>query len=262
MNVVGYIRVSTQGQARDGYSLKYQEEEIKAYCEKNGWNLIHIFRDEGISGAKMNEEAFEVDRVGLQEMLAHLSSLQIKYGVVLNTSRLWRSDMVRVLIHRELQKYGVDIKSIEQPSYSIYKKDPSDVLVNGLMELLDQYQRLEIALKLKKGQHKKAKEGGYAGGRVIFGYTKPKGEKELKVHHEQAKVVKRVFELKRKHPQGSLAHIARVLNDEGYKTAQGKPFTKVQVKRILDRKSFYQGMYTYGPIQAHGKHEAILSNVT
>ncbi|NNU88575.1 recombinase family protein [Geobacillus thermodenitrificans] len=195
MNVVGYIRVSTQGQARDGYSLKYQEEEIKAYCEKNGWNLIHIFRDEGISGAKMNEEAFEVDRVGLQEMLAHLSSLQIKYGVVLNTSRLWRSDMVRVLIHRELQKYGVDIKSIEQPSYSIYKKDPSDVLVNGLMELLDQYQRLEIALKLKKGQHKKAKEGGYAGGRVIFGYTKPKGEKELKVHHEQAKVVKRVFEL-------------------------------------------------------------------
>ena len=130
MNVVGYIRVSTQGQAKDGYSLKYQEEEIQAYCEKHGWNLIHIFRDEGISGAKMNEEALEVDRVGLQEMLAHLSSLPIKYVVVLNTSRLWRSDMVRVLIHRELQKYGVDIKSIEQPNYSIYKKDPSDVLVN------------------------------------------------------------------------------------------------------------------------------------
>jgi site-specific DNA recombinase len=262
LNVVGYIRVSTQGQARDGYSLKYQEEEIKAYCEKNGWNLIHIFRDEGISGAKINEEAFEVDRVGLQEMLAHLSSLQIKYVVVLNTSRLWRSDMVRVLIHRELQKYRVDIKSMEQPSYSIYKKDPSDVLVNGLMELLDQYQRLEIALKLSKGRNKKAKEGGYAGGRVTFGYTKPKGEKELKIHHEQAKAVKRVFELKRKHPHWSLAQMARVLNDEGYKTAQGKPFTKVQVKRILDRKSFYQGMYTYGPIQAPGKHEAILSNVT
>lgn len=42
MNVVGYIRVSTQGQAKDGYSLKYQEEEIQAYCEKHGWNLIHI----------------------------------------------------------------------------------------------------------------------------------------------------------------------------------------------------------------------------
>ncbi len=98
MNVVGYIRVSTQGQAKDGYSLKYQEEEIKAYCEEQGLNLIHIFRDEGISGAKLNEEALEIDRVGLQEMLAHLSSVQIDYVVVLNTSRLWRSDIVKVLI--------------------------------------------------------------------------------------------------------------------------------------------------------------------
>ena len=77
MNVVGYIRASTQGQAKDGYSLKYQEDEIKAYCEEQGWNLIHIFRDEGISGARLNEEALEIDRVGLQEMLAHLSSVQI-----------------------------------------------------------------------------------------------------------------------------------------------------------------------------------------
>ncbi|GAA5416858.1 hypothetical protein Pryu01_01897 [Paraliobacillus ryukyuensis] len=56
MNVVGYIRVSTQGQARDGYSLKYQEEEIKAYCKEQGLNLIHIFRDEGNSGARLNED--------------------------------------------------------------------------------------------------------------------------------------------------------------------------------------------------------------
>lgn len=77
LNVVGYIRASTQGQAKDGYSLKYQEDEIKAYCEEQGWNLIHIFRDEGISGAKLNEEALEIDRLGLQKMLAHLSSVQI-----------------------------------------------------------------------------------------------------------------------------------------------------------------------------------------
>lgn len=119
MNVVGYIRVSTQGQAKDGYSLKYQEEEIKAYCEENSLNLVHIFRDEGINGAKLNEEALEIDRVSLQEMLAHLASTQIQYVVVLNTSRLWRSDIVKVLIQRELKKYGCDIKSIEQPFYSI-----------------------------------------------------------------------------------------------------------------------------------------------
>lgn len=218
MNVVGYIRVSTQGQARDGYSLKYQEEEIKAYCKEQGLNLIHIFRDEGISGAKLNEEALEIDRVGLQEMLAHLSSVQIDYVVVLNTSRLWRSDIVKVLIQRELKKYGCDIKSIEQPFYSIHKKDPNDFLVNGLMELLDQYQRLEIALKLTKGRNKKAKEGGYAGGRATFGYTKLKGEKELKIHNEHAEVVKRLFELKELHKKWSLSRLAEALNEEGYQT--------------------------------------------
>jgi len=258
LNLVGYIRVSTQGQARDGYSLKYQEDEIRAYCEEQGLNLIHIFRDEGISGAKLNEEALEIDRVGLQEMLAHLSSIQIDYVVVLNTSRLWRSDIVKVLIQREMKKYGCDIKSIEQTFYSIHKKDPNDFLVNGLMELLDQYQRLEIALKLMKGRNKKAKEGGYAGGRATFGYTKQKGEKELKIHNSHAEVVKRLFELRQIHMKWSLSRLAEALNDEGYQTSQGKTFTKVQVKRILDRESFYQGIYTYGQIQANGKHEAII----
>jgi site-specific DNA recombinase len=88
LNVVGYIRVSTQGQARDGFSLKYQEDDIKAYCEDNNFNLIHIFRDEGISGEKLNEEKLEINRVGLQEMLAHLSSVRIDYVVLLNASRL------------------------------------------------------------------------------------------------------------------------------------------------------------------------------
>ncbi|WP_370622740.1 hypothetical protein [Paraliobacillus ryukyuensis] len=66
--------------------------------ESQRLNLIHIFRDEGISGAKLNEEALEIDRVGLQEMLAHLSSVQVDYVVVMNPSLLWRLDIVKVLI--------------------------------------------------------------------------------------------------------------------------------------------------------------------
>lgn len=78
------------------------------------------------------------------------------------------------------------------------------------------------------------------------------------IHNGQAKAVKRVFELKQIHRKWPLSKLAEVLNDEGYKTTQGKLFTKVQVKRILDRESFYQGIYTYGQIQANGKHEAII----
>lgn len=150
------------------------------------------------------------------------------------------------------------MKSIEQPTYSIYKKDPSDFLINGLMELLDAYQRLEIAMKLGKGRNKKAKKGGYAGGRATFGYKAKKGSKQLEIDAEQAVIVERVFELRELFPQWTLSEIAFQLNLENCKTQQGKSFTKVQVKRILDRKAFYSGMYRYASIESIGLHQAII----
>lgn len=258
VNVIGYIRVSTLGQVKDGYSLTYQKDEIKLFCENQGWNLLECFIDAGISGAKIDEEALEVEREGFQDMLTEISTSKVDFVMVLNTNRLWRSDIVKVLVHRELKKFGVDVKSIEQPNYSIYKKDPNDFLVNGLMELLDEYQRMEITMKLARGRNMKAKQGKYAGGKPIYGYTAKKGQKFLRVNEEEAKTVRRLFELKGNFQSWSLSQLASQLNNEGYSTQQGKRFTKVQVKRILDRKDFYEGMYCYGEIKTKGVHEPIL----
>jgi len=220
--------------------------------------LLHMFVDEGISGAKVDEETMEVDREGFQDLLSFIAVHPIDSVVVLNTNRLWRSDIVKVLVHREFKKRNVDVKSIEQPTYSIYKKDPSDFLINGLMELLDAYQRLEIAMKLGKGRSKKAKEGGYAGGRATFGYKAKKGSKVLEIDNKHATTVERVFHLKNMFPDWTLSQIAHQLNLDNFKTQQGKAFTKVQVKRILDRRNFYSGMYQYANVEVVGKHQAIL----
>ena len=64
--------------------------------------------------------------------------------------------MVKVLLHRELKKNNVDIKAIDRPNYSIYTQNPNEIFVNGMFELLDVYERLEIALKLKLGRLQKA----------------------------------------------------------------------------------------------------------
>ncbi|MDU7473933.1 MAG: recombinase family protein [Paenibacillus macerans] len=256
--VVGYVRVSTQGQVKDGYSLAYQTEEIQRYCASHNLELLDIYKDEGISGAKVDEDELTIEREGLQEMLSDLKWRDVKFIVVLNTSRLWRADIVKVLIQRELKRHKVDVKAIEQPQYSIYAHDPNDFLVNGMMELLDQYQRLEIALKLSRGRRKKAQEGGYAGGRVAYGYLAAKGQKTLFIDPVQADTVRRLFEIKTEHPSWSLSQIAAELNQAGYRTVQDKPFTKVQVKRILDREDFYRGMYRYGQIEAKGVHQPII----
>lgn len=235
--VVGYIRVSTEGQVRDGYSLAYQVEEIERYCNENNLELLRVYEDRGLSGATVDEEVLTVERDGLQELL---------------------SDMAKVLIQRELKKHEVDVKAIEQSSYSIYTHGPNDFLVNGMLELLDQYQRLEIALKLSRGRKKKAEQGGYAGGGVLFGYKATKGQKVLEVDAEKAVAVRRLFELRHFLKHWSLTQLAELLNREGYRTEKGKLFTKVQVKRMLDPESFYRGVYTYGQIQANGQHPAIM----
>jgi site-specific DNA recombinase len=257
-NVVGYVRVSTQGQVKDGYSLQYQVDEIQHFCRDNNLNLIRIYEDRGISGAKVDEEGLTVERAGLQNMLSDLKSLDIHLVIVLNTSRLWRSDMAKVLIQRELKRHQVDVKAIEQLNYSISAHDPNDFLVNGMLELLDQYQRLEIALKLGRGRRKKAEQGGYAGGGIAFGYKAIKGQKGLELDNRKALTVRRLFELKQLHPRWTLTQYAEELNEAGHQTEQGNRFTKVQVKRIFDHEPMYRGTYTYGSIEAVGQHQAII----
>lgn len=258
INVFGYIRVSTEGQVKQGFSLAEQRAEIEKYCKDNDYDLLNIFKDEGISGAKANEDEMSIERDGLIDMLAFLKESNIQYVIVLSTNRLWRSDLVKVLLHRELKKCCVDIKAIDRPNYSIYTQNPNEIFVNGMFELLDVYERLEIALKLKRGRMQKAKSGGYAGGGAPFGYYCVRGGKELFVQTEEAKAVQRVFQLKHLMPEITLQRLADYMNFEGYKGRKGADFNPMLIKRILDKKDFYMGKYSYGGINSMGNYEPLL----
>ena len=50
MKTIGYVRVSTSGQAQDGVSLSVQEAKIRAWSELNGAEDVVIFTDAGLSG--------------------------------------------------------------------------------------------------------------------------------------------------------------------------------------------------------------------
>lgn len=70
-----------------------------------------------------------IERDGLLDMLASLKENNIQYVVVLSTNRLWRSDLVKVLLHRELKKNNVDSKAIDRLNYSIYTQNPNEIFV-------------------------------------------------------------------------------------------------------------------------------------
>ena len=56
MRALGYCRVSTMDQAREGVSLDNQQAKIQAYCKLNGFDLVEIIRDEGLSGKTLERE--------------------------------------------------------------------------------------------------------------------------------------------------------------------------------------------------------------
>ncbi|QSO48416.1 recombinase family protein [Alicyclobacillus mengziensis] len=244
---IGYVRVSTTTQVMKGQGIKTQETAIIDYCKRNQLELVNVFRDEGVSGTVVNRE-------GLTDLLDSLR--EYKKVVVLNTSRLWRSDTVKVLVHRELKKFEADIVSIEQPSYSIYTKDPSDFLINGMMELLDQYERLSIALKLSKGRRTKVRNGVKGCGRAPLGFVWRSAQ--IEVDEESASIVKLIF---RKYLElQSVDRVLSYLDEHGFTTPKGTPFRKQSIVDIL-KNDFYIGTLRHGDLVLKGTHTQLVSSV-
>ena len=84
MQAFGYLRVSGKGQV-DGDGFTRQEETIRAYAEKAGYEVVELFREEGVSGTKD-----ELDRPAFQEMVAEILRNGVKTIIVERLDRLAR----------------------------------------------------------------------------------------------------------------------------------------------------------------------------
>ena len=80
-----YIRVSTEDQAREGFSLAEQEHRLRAMCEYKRYEIYDVYKDAGIS-AKTGNLRPEFDR-----LLQDITDKKINTIVVLKLDRLTRS---------------------------------------------------------------------------------------------------------------------------------------------------------------------------
>ena len=256
--VYGYIRVSTETQSEKGYGLETQRMEIKKYAAANGLPLAAIYEDAGISGnlADDAEDDAILKRVGLLEMLSVVDPNDTV--IVLNTSRLWRSEMTKALVRRELIKHKVKVISIEQPRYDLYSKDPNEFLINSIMETLDVYERMTISLKLARGRAVKAMSGDKPAGLCPYGYRYADDKKSVTINPAEAATVKRVFS--EAQTGKSLQTIADDLNRDGIPTRRGKEWTRGTLSVMLHNR-FYIGELQHQGKTIKGNHTPIVSKI-
>jgi DNA invertase Pin-like site-specific DNA recombinase len=256
MQAYGYIRVSTDRQVEQGYGLDTQRSTIKKYCKENDIELMDIFVDEGISGTEVES------RTGLTEMLARFGSEKncVMRVVVQHTNRIWRDEFPKAMIKREFMKMGVDVISIQQSNYSVYTKDPNDKLINGIMELLDEYDRTTINIKLARGRLTKVMNGVKGSGNPPYGYSWSYKEKQsaIVIDNDKANVVKEIFskylELK------SVERVRLYLDGKGYKTNTNINFSTTAICNVLNNQ-FYLGKVKWSDNLYDGNHEPIINPI-
>lgn len=139
MNVIGYVRVSTDEQSREGVSLEMQAERIRAYCVSQGWSLLRIHEDAGVSGTTLQ-------RPGLQELLSGLQGV----GAVLvwKVDRLSRRQKhVLSLLEDVLEPAGVGFKSVTEPFDTT---TPMGKAFLGMLAVFAQLERDTIAHRTRE----------------------------------------------------------------------------------------------------------------
>lgn len=238
LKLIGYCRVSTENQ-RDEGTIEHQVKDIENYAKQNGYQLIKIFKDNGVSGSLEWHQ-----RKGMLELFNFMSEHRDIDGVLIyRLDRLARDLRVQENIIYDLQeKRKKTIISIKEPDLD--SKDITRVLFRQMLSAVAQYERGLITMRMMNGRYKKAERGGFAGGSVAYGYmAKNKG---LKIDKKQAEIIKLVFAMRKK--KKSLRDIAYALNIEQVKTARGGKWYAGTVRYILNNE-LYKGVSNYKEIE-------------
>lgn len=234
--VAGYLRVSTLEQAEHGNGLEVQEEQVRAYCEQQGFELVAVYREEGVSGANGIDS-----REALPRLVADLDQGKFEAVVIVRLDRIARHLIIQETIIADIYKRGGLLISVTEPD--LCGDDPSRELLRQFMGGIAQYERRIIAARMLGGRKRKKQQGGFAGGWLPLGYRVLGVGKRSSVVivPEQARIVARIFE---EYEAGvSMRIIARDLRRDGVKTNRGGSWATATVARILHNTAYFDGQY-------------------
>ncbi len=222
MKAVGYIRVSTIGQANDGVSLDNQKEKIQAYCKLKDIELLEVIEDAGISGKTTNRE-------GYQRVLTFCQRHEIGAVVIYSISRFTRStkDLLDFVDSYVINK-GINLHSLSE---SLDTSTPTGRFMLKVMGAMNELEREQIGERTKSALQYKISRNERAG-QIPYGWKLSEDSKTLEKDAKEQLVIRRIRDLRAK--GYTLRAICDELTKEGY-TPIGKVWHHQTISNILRR---------------------------
>ncbi len=220
MKAIGYIRVSTEEQSREGISLEMQAAKIRAYADLNDLELTGIIEDAGISGKSIKA------RPGIQAVLEMVRARTVGAVITYKLDRLARNTIETLEMAKLMDKTGVALHSICE------KLDTQSALGRFFFTLtasLAEMERGIISERTAAALAQKRINGEKTGGDCPYGYKALDGK--LVPCEQEQETISRIRALRA--DRFSIRQIVTALEVEGFRTRKGTLFCKTQVERIL-----------------------------
>ncbi len=243
-----YVRVSTQEQAEEGYSIGAQIDRLTSYCAAKDWIVYDKYVDPGFSGSN-------TERPALKKMINDIKKGRIDLVLVYKLDRLSRSQKDTLLLIEDVfNPNGVAFVSINE------NFDTSTAFgraMIGILSVFAQLEREQIKERSMMGRIERAKDGYFHGGGFTpIGYDYVDGN--LVINEYEAMQVRKVFEL---FLLEKSLHYIRAYMHNHYTNKYGDWHSVSSIHSTLSQK-IVNGKIEYRGEVYEGRHEAIIDDDT
>ena len=216
--VIGYIRVSSEYQKLKENSINNQIKSINEYCNRNDFDLVEIFEDNGISGLISN-------RIGLTEMIDKIKSENIDCVIVYSLSRLGRKLKDVIQFIELLEKKNIKFISLKENFNS------NDIVGKLMFNILGSINEFEVNILSQRisdvKQYKKSVKEVYCG-KILFGTERI--DNKLVKNDKEFKVLELITDLRNK--GNSYFKISKYLNDHNILSKENKCWYGSSVRSV------------------------------
>jgi len=235
-----WIRVSTEEQAA-GDSPEHHEHRARYYAEFNGWTVVEVYNLAGVSGKSVWENA------ECQRMLKDIKRGHIQGLVFSKLARLARNTKELLDFAEHFKTHNAALVSIEE---KIDTGTPAGMLFYTMLGAIAQWEREEIASRIKSSVAVRAKLGKPINGSAPYGFRWV--DRKLVQVPEEVAIRRQAFELFLQHRRVGV--VARLLNAKGARARKGFKFRDIGIGRLL-RCTSAKGVYRVNVYRGSAKKE-------